>query len=93
MDGWATPSPGPDYGKGVRKWPRGKGGTRAPLSSPFDSFQDDKAIHQPQAVVNMQMGAFPCGPVFENPLSNAGDLGSTPGLGTKIPPSAEQLNP
>ena len=59
MDGWATPPPAPDYGKGVRKRPRGKGVTRAPLSSPFDSFQDDKAIHQPQAVVNVQTGAFP----------------------------------
>lgn len=86
------PPSAPDYGKGVRKQPRGKGVTRAPLSSPFDSLQDDKAIHQPQAVVNVQTGAFPGGPVFENPLSNAGDLGSTPGLGTKIPPSAEQLN-
>ena len=79
--------------KGVRKQPRGKGGMRAPPSSPFYSFQDDKAIHQPQTVINMQTGDFPGGPVFEHLLSNTGDLGSTPGLGTKIPSSAEQLNP
>ena len=93
MDGRATPSPVPDYGKGVRKRLRGKGGMRAPPSSPFYSFQDDKAIHQPQTVINMQTGDFPGGPGFEHLLSNAGDLGSTPGLGTKIPPSAEQLHP
>ena len=29
----------------------------------------------------------------KNPLSNAGDVGSIPGLGTKIPHAAEELSP
>ena len=36
---------------------------------------------------------FPVGPVVENPPSNAGDAGSIPGQGTKIPHAAGQLNP
>ena len=35
---------------------------------------------------------FPGGPVVKNPLSNAGDTGSSPGRGTKIPHAAEQLS-
>ena len=36
---------------------------------------------------------FPGGPVVENPPSNAGDAGSIPGWGTKIPHAAGQLSP
>ena len=36
---------------------------------------------------------FPGGPVVKNPPSNAGDVGSIPGGGTKIPHAVEQLNP
>ena len=36
---------------------------------------------------------FPAGPVVENPISNAGDAGSIPGWGTKIPHAVEQLSP
>ena len=36
---------------------------------------------------------FPGGPVVKNPPSNAGDAGSIPGRGTKIPPAAGQLSP
>ena len=36
---------------------------------------------------NKQTG-FPCGPVAKNPPCNAGDTGSTPGQGTKIPHAA-----
>ena len=36
---------------------------------------------------------FPGGPVVKNPPSNAGDLGSIPGRGTKIPHAAGQLSP
>jgi hypothetical protein len=32
-------------------------------------------------------------PVVKNPPHNAGDAGSIPGLGTKIPHAREQLNP
>ena len=36
---------------------------------------------------------FPGGPVVKNPSSNAGDMGSIPGRGTKIPHAAVQLSP
>ena len=36
---------------------------------------------------------FPGGPVVKNSLGNAGDLGSIPGWGTKIPHALEQLSP
>ena len=32
------------------------------------------------------------GPVVKNPPSNAGDMGSIPGRGTKIPHAMEQLS-
>jgi len=32
-------------------------------------------------------------PVFKNPPCNAGDMGSIPGVGTKIPHASGQLNP
>ena len=35
----------------------------------------------------------PGGPVVKNPPSSAGDVGSIPGLGTKIPCAAGQLSP
>ena len=35
---------------------------------------------------------FPCGAVVKNPPANAGDTGSSPGRGTKIPHAAEQLS-
>ena len=37
-------------------------------------------------------GDFPGGPVVKNPPYNAGDTGSIPGQGTKIPHAAEQLS-
>ena len=37
-------------------------------------------------------GDFPGGPVVENPPSNAGDVGSIPGRGTKIPHAVGQLS-
>ena len=36
---------------------------------------------------------FPGGPVVKNPPSNAGDAGSIPGRGTKIPHATRQLSP
>ena len=36
---------------------------------------------------------FPGGPVVKNPPSNAGDTGSIPGQGTKIPHAVGQLSP
>ena len=38
-------------------------------------------------------GDFPGGPVVKNLPSNAGDTGSTPGQGTKIPHATEQPSP
>ena len=38
-------------------------------------------------------GDFPGGPVVKNPPSNAGDVGSIPGRGTKIPHATRQLSP
>ena len=38
-------------------------------------------------------GDFPGGPVVKNPPSNARDVGSIPGQGTKIPHAAGQLSP
>ena len=38
-------------------------------------------------------GDFPGGPVVKNPPSNAGDTGSIPGQGTKIPHATGQLSP
>ena len=35
---------------------------------------------------------FPGGPVVRNPPCNAGDTGSIPGRGTKIPHAARQLS-
>ena len=37
-------------------------------------------------------GGFPGGPVVKNPPSNAGDTGSNPGRGTKIPHAMGQLS-
>ena len=39
------------------------------------------------------MGDLPGGLVVKNLPCNAGDVGSIPGQGTKIPPAAEQLSP
>ena len=38
-------------------------------------------------------GCLNGGPVVESPPCNAGDSGSIPGQGTKIPHALEQLNP
>ena len=38
-------------------------------------------------------GNFPGGPVVNNPPCNAGDTGSVPGRGTKIPHATGQLRP
>ena len=37
-------------------------------------------------------GDFPAGPVVKNVPYNPGDMGSTPGQGTKIPHATDQLN-
>ena len=42
---------------------------------------------------NLKYRNFPGGPVVKNPPSNAGDVGSIPGQGTKIPHASGQLSP
>ena len=39
------------------------------------------------------MWDFPGGPVVKNPPANAGNMGSIPGPGTKIPRALGQLRP
>ena len=43
--------------------------------------------------LKIQLGDFPGGPVVKNPTFIAGDAGSIPGWGIKIPYAAEQLSP
>ena len=43
--------------------------------------------------MNKKYRDFPGGSVVKNPPSNAGDAGSIPGRGTKIPHAAGQLSP
>ena len=42
---------------------------------------------------NLFFQDFPGGPVVKNPPSNAGDAGSIPGQGNKIPRATGQLSP
>ena len=42
---------------------------------------------------NIDSWDFPRGPVVKNPSCNAGDTGSIPGWGTKIPHAVGQLSP
>ena len=45
------------------------------------------------SLVKEERRGFPGGPGVENPSRNAGDVGSTPGRGTKIPHASGQLSP
>ena len=68
--------------------------------------QSPMTWHTPSVLVNEQLywgtaqrssvrsptEGFPCGPVVENPSSNAGDVGWIPGRGTKIPHAMVQLS-
>ena len=55
-----------------------------------------EAKYNPQRMVDAQkkmvVRNFPGGPVVENPPCNAGDVGSIPGWGTRIPHAAGQLS-
>ena len=44
-------------------------------------------------LIKLKFGDFPGGPVVKNLSSNAGDAGSIPGWGTKIPHATGQLSP
>ena len=56
------------------------------LSGDFSNF----GVNETLKLVDRDL---PGGPVVKNPPSNAGDAGSIPGRGTKIPHAAEQLSP
>ena len=53
-------------------------------------FMKQKQTHRHR---KQTYGDFPRGPVVKNSPSNAGDAGSIPGRGTKIPHAEGQLNP
>ena len=46
-----------------------------------------------KCVLKKKGGDFPGGPVVKNLPSSAGDAGSIPGQGTKIPHAAGQISP
>ena len=49
--------------------------------------------HMPEETgIKSNMWDFPGGPVVKNPPSSAGDVGSIPGQGTKIPHAIKQLS-
>ena len=50
------------------------------------------ASGHPGLEIKILYGDFPGGPVVKNPPSNAGETGSSPGRGTKIPHAAGQLS-
>ena len=43
--------------------------------------------------IKTTMRDFLCGPVVKDPPANAGDMGSIPGQGTKLPHTIGQLSP
>ena len=55
------------------------------------SSQEEMVQVSKQTIKNAS-GDLPGGPVIKNPPSNAGDTGSIPGRGTKIPHAAGQLS-
>ena len=59
------------------------------LLGPFKGRAKEKKKKTKEA----NMRDFPGGPVDKNPPSNAGDTGSIPGRGTKIPHATGQLGP
>ena len=64
-------------------WGRGSRNTRPLALQKWQGGSGKKALQRD----------FPGGPVVKNLPSNAGDMRSTPGQGTKIPHASEQLSP
>ena len=50
------------------------------------------AMSKPKNEIKKTIPGLPGGPVVNNPPCNAGDVGSIPGRGTKIPHAAEHLS-
>ena len=59
----------------------------------FEIFKRRTWKRRWENIYNRLIWDFPGGPVVKNPPSNAGDVGSIPGWGTKIPHAAGQLSP
>ena len=55
-------------------------------------FRKHNSISPSQKNNREKIGNFPGAPVVKNPSCNPGDMGSTPGWGTKIPQATEQLS-
>ena len=53
----------------------------------------DRATKKKKVPLEKKKRDFPGGPVVKNPPYNAGDTGSIPGQGTKIPHATGQLSP
>ena len=65
------------------------------LLTTFPSFSpmDLCSLTKTKQKKNNNRNFFPGGPVVKNPPSNAGDVGSMPGPGSKIPHATEQPSP
>ena len=61
--------------------------TRLPYDGVFQSYSNNAYISS-----KTDTRDFPGGPVVKNPPYNAGDVGSIPGQGIKIPHAAGQLS-
>ena len=59
------------------------------------STKENNSVHQnlKLLLIKGHYRDFPGGPMVKNPPSNAGDMGSNLGRGTKIPHGAGQLSP
>ena len=57
------------------------------------AVKDHKQIKVYFQVLSRKTGDFPGGPVVESLACNAGDVGSIPGQGTRVPHAAGQLSP
>ena len=66
--------------------------SRVPASRSVQSYSRIRQVWDVLGQPKGTLGEFPGGPVVKNPPSNSGDLGSTPGWGSKIPPAMGQLN-
>ena len=55
-------------------------------------FKSPQTIRMKENMHENRSRDFPGGPVVKNLLSNAGDTGSTPGQGTKIPHAMGKLS-
>ena len=65
-----------------------------PCPTPGESFLAGLSVFPNKTLKEKYcFGDVSGGPVVENPRCNAGDSGSIPGQGTKIPSAKEQLSP